>query len=119
MLVIVASLLIALDLNRRAEIGQSIGASEETLRQQVDLETTRQVELRATLAYVESEDHIEAFARNEGGQLLPGEKRVVPLFIEVTPTPLPPPAPTPDPAANVEPWQAWWRLLTDAPQPTR
>ena len=28
-------------------------------------------------------------------------------------------ADTPDPALEAQPWQAWWRLLTDAPQPTR
>lgn len=119
LLAVLAALLIALDLNRRAESGRLVGANEEVLQQEVDLETTRQIKLQATLAYVQSEDFTEDYARNEGGQLLPGEKRIVPLFVEVTPTPLPPPTPTPDPAANVEPWQAWWQLLTDAPQPSR
>ena len=36
-----------------------------------------------------------------------------------TPEPTALPAPTPDPALEAQPWQAWWRLLTDAPQPTR
>jgi hypothetical protein len=119
LLAVLAALLVALDLNRRAEAGRLVGVNEETLRHQVDLETTRQVELKATLAYVQSEDFVSAYARNEGGQLLPGERRVVPLVVEVTPTPLPPPPPTPDPAVDAQPWQAWWRLLTDAPQPTR
>ncbi|MFO7538670.1 MAG: hypothetical protein R6X32_11515 [Chloroflexota bacterium] len=119
LLAILATLLIALDLNRRAEAGRQVGAGEDVLHQQIDLETTRQVELQATLDYVQSEDYTEAYARNEGGQILPGEKRIVPLFIEITPTPTPRPTPTPDPAANAEPWQAWWQLLTDVPQPSR
>jgi hypothetical protein len=119
LLTVVAALLIALDLNRRAEAGRQVGAGEDVLLEQVVLEKTRQVELQATLDYVQSEDYVEAYARDESGQLLPGERRVVPLVIEVTPTPLPAPTPTPDPAAHAEPWQAWWRLLTDAPQPQR
>jgi Ni/Co efflux regulator RcnB len=119
LLTVVAALLIALDLNRRAEAGRQVGAGKDELQGQVVIETTRQVELQATLDYVQSEDYIEDFARTESGQVLPGERRVVPLVIEVTPTPLPAPTPTPDPAAHAEPWQAWWRLLTDAPQPQR
>jgi hypothetical protein len=119
LLAVVAALLIALDLNRRAETGRQVGAGEAGLQEQVNSEITRQVELQATLDYVQSEDYIEAYARDESGQLLPGERRIVPLVIEVTATPPPAPTPTPDPAAHAEPWQAWWRLLTDAPQPQR
>ena len=112
-----AALFIALDLNRRAEAGRLVGVGEATLQGEVNQEATRQVELQATLEYVQSEDYVAAYARDEGGYLLPGEKRVVPLLIEITPEPPQPPAPTPDPALNARPWQAWWRLLTDAPHP--
>ncbi len=119
LLIVVAALFIGLDLNRRAQAGQLVGVGEEALRQEVMAESTRQVELEATLSYVESEDYVAAYARNEAGQLLPGEKRVVPLIIEATPAPPAPPPPTPDPLEYARPWQAWWRLLTDAPHPTR
>jgi len=117
LLAIIAALFIALDLNRRAEAGRLVGVGEETLQAEVNLEATRQVELQATLEYVQSEDYVAAYARDEGGYLLPGERRVVPLLIESPPEPTQPPAATPDPAINARPWQAWWRLLTDAPQP--
>jgi cell division protein FtsB len=116
---VMAALFIALDLNRRAQAGRLVGVGEEALRQEVDLETTRQVELEATLAYVQSDDYVAAYARDEGGFVLPGEKRIVPLLIETTPEPTPTPAPTPDPAVSAHSWQAWWRLLTDAPHPSR
>ncbi len=119
LLIVIAALFIGLDLNRRAQAGQLVGVGEEALRREVTLETTRQVELEATLSYVQSEDYVAAYARNEAGQLLPGEKRVVPLIIEATPEPPAPPLPTADPLEYARPWQAWWRLLTDAPQPTR
>jgi cell division protein FtsB len=116
---ILVALVIALNLNRRAEAGRQVGAGEAALQAELDLEVTRQVELQATLEYVQGEDYVAAYARDEGGYLLPGEKRIVPLTIEVTPQPTPMPPATPDPALNARPWQAWWRLLTDAPQPTR
>ena len=73
LLLVVASLVIALDLSRRAQAGQLGGLSEVSLQQSVAAESTRQVELQATLDYVNSEDYIAAYARNEGGLLLPGE----------------------------------------------
>ena len=118
LLAVVAALFIALDLNRRAQAGQLVGVGEEALQTEVDAESTRQVELQATLTFVQSDDFVSAYARDEAGQLLPGEKRVVPLVIEAPPEPTAVPEPTPDPAARAQPWQAWWRLLTDAPQPT-
>ena len=119
LLAVIAALFIALDLNRRAQAGQLVGVGEEALQGEVAAEATRQVELQATLAFVESDDFVSAYARDEAGQLLPGEKRVVPLIVEATPLPTSAPDPTPDPATNAQPWQAWWRLLTDAPQPTQ
>jgi hypothetical protein len=116
---VAAALFIALDLNRRAQAGQLAGVGEEALQAEVDAESTRQVELQVTLDYVQSDDYVAAYARDEGGQLLPGEKRVVPLVVEAPPAPIPVPSPTPDPVVNGRPWQAWWRLLTDAPYPTR
>ena len=119
LLTIFAALVIALDLNRRAQAGQVVSAGEAPLEIQVEIETTRQVELRATLSYVQSDDYIESYARNEGSYVKASESRIVPLFIATTPEPPPPPLPTPDPAHDAQPWQAWWQLLVDSPLPTR
>jgi len=119
LLVVLASLFIALDLNRRARAGELVGGDESIIENERDMEITRQVELQATLEYVQSEDYVAAYARDEGGYLLPGEKRVVPLVIEVTPEGTAVPAATSDPAQQAMPWQAWWRLLTDEPYPKR
>ena len=116
---ILVGLFFALDLNRRAQAGRLVGTGEETLAEELEIETTRQAELRVTLSYVQSEDYVAAYARDEGGYILPGEKRIVPLFVEGTPEPQLQPIPTPDPAIYARPWQAWWRLLTDSPLPSR
>jgi len=119
LLVIISAILIAIDLNRRAQTGLLVGTGEEALQLQIEREATRQVELQATLEYVTSDDYVAAYARNEGGMILPGEKRVIPMLREATPEPTALPPATPDPALQAQPWQAWWRLLTDAPQPSR
>lgn len=117
--IIVIGLAFALDLNRRAQAGRLVGTGEEALDEELVVESTRQAELRVTLSYVQSEDYVAAYARNEGGYILPGEKKIVPLIVEGTPEPQIQAPPTPDPAIDARPWQAWWRLLTDSPLPSR
>lgn len=119
LLAVVAGLIIGLDLNRRAQEGRRAGLSAQAVQDEVDLELTRQVELQATRDFVNSRDYVEAYARDEAGQLLPGEQRIVPLIVDTTPVATAAPPPTPDPAYAARPWQAWWRLVTDAPLPTR
>lgn len=118
LLIILAGLAIAIDLNRRAQAGQIVGVGETALQQELQVEQTRQVELQATLVYVESDDYVAAYARNEGGYVLPGEKRVVPLTLDVLPEVAPDQTVVSDPALDARPWQAWWQLLTDSPLPT-
>lgn len=116
---IVFAVIIGFDLNRRAQAGAEIEMTEEIVEEKVRLETTRQVELIMTREYVESDAYVAAYARNEAGQVLPGEKKIVPLLINATAVATPVPTATPDPAYDARPWQAWWRLLTDAPLPSR
>jgi cell division protein FtsB len=116
---IVFAVFVGFDLNRRAQEGAQIEQSEEAMESKLNLELTRQVELVMTRDYVNSDAYIAAYARNEAGLILPGERRVVPLLIETTPIATPIPTATPDPAYDARPWQAWWRLLSDAPLPSR
>lgn len=118
-LVIAGAIVFAIDYNNRVQAGRQVGSGEEALQSQINREATRQVELVVTLEYVSSDDYVAAYARNEGGMILPGERRIVPMLQEATPEPTAAPPPTPDPALQARPWQAWWRLLTDAPQPMR
>jgi cell division protein FtsB len=119
LLFVIAALVVVLDLNRRAKAGRLVGVGEEALQTVLAEETTRQAELQATLTYVQSDEYVAVYAREEGGFLLPGEKRIVPLVIETTPVATPAALSTPDPAHDARPWQAWWQLLSDAPLPSR
>ena len=115
---IVFGVFIGFDLNRRAHAGAIMEANEEIMIEKVSAEKTRQVELVMTREFVNSDAYVEAYARNEAGQLLPGDKRIIPLTLDVTPVATPIPTATPDPAYDARPWQAWWRLLSDAPMPS-
>jgi len=115
---VIIALLIVLDLTRRERAGRLVGVGEEALRTELDSESIRQVELKATLTYVNSPEYVAIYAREEGGYIQPDEKRIVPLLIEATPVPDPVFQATPDPASLIQPWQAWWQLITDAPLPT-
>lgn len=116
---IVFGVFIGFDLNRRAQAGALMEVNEKVMVEKVSLEKTRQVELVMTREYVKGEAYVEDYARNEAGQLKPGEKRIVPLFVDITPVATPIPTATPDPAYDARPWQAWWRLLSDAPLPSQ
>ena len=115
---IVFGVYIGFDLNRRALAGAHMETNETAMIDKVNLEKTRQVELVMTREYVKSDAYVEDYARNEAGQLKPAENRIVPLLGEVTPVATPFPTATPDPAYDARPWQAWWRLLSDAPMPS-
>ena len=114
---VIVALFIGLDLNRRSQAGELVGIDESILQGEIDYESTRQIELQATLEYVQSDDYVAVYARDEGGYLLPGEKRVVPLVLEATPQPTAVSPPQEPSIEEAYPWQAWWRLLTDAPFP--
>ena len=119
LIVIVVAIYIGVDLNHRAQTGRLIQANELSLQERVALESTRQVELMVTREYVNSDDYVADYARNEAGMILPGEMRIVPLQSDTSPLPTAVATVTPDPAYDARAWQAWWRLFSDAALPSR
>jgi cell division protein FtsB len=119
LLVLIIALVIVVNFSRRERAGRLVGVGEDPLRAELERESTRNVELQATRSYVQSDDYIAVYAREEGGYKLDGEKRIVPLIIEAIPAAKPYSEPTPDPALDAHPWQAWWQLLSDQPLPSR
>jgi hypothetical protein len=119
LIAIVVTIYIGVDLNHRAQTGRLIQANELSLEEKFGLEATRQIELMVTRDYVNSNDYVADYARNEAGLVLPGENRIVPLKLDSSPLPTVVATATPDPAYNARAWQAWWRLFSDAALPTR
>jgi hypothetical protein len=68
-----------------------------------------QIALQTAVAFAQSDEAAEAWARSEGHYILPGDRPVVPLSQPgsepaslFTPTPIPTPLPN---------WQVWWNLF--------
>ena len=118
-LLVIGILYFTIVVNRRNQSGELMLGERQIVEAQVALEGTRQVELAATLAYQEGNESVEDYARNEGGLLLNGEIRVKPEFVEATVVPTPLPVATRDPILDAQSWQAWWKMLSDAPRPVR
>jgi len=119
LIAIVVAIYIGVDLNHRAQTGRLIKANELSLQEKVNHESTRQIELQVTRDYVNSEESAADYARNEAGMIMPGERRIVPLRLDTSSLPTAIPTATPDPAYDARAWQAWWRLFSDAPLPSR
>lgn len=114
------ALFVIIGFSRHNNTHGQIVDSRATFQAAVDAESTRKVQLEATLTYVESVTYLEHYYRNEEGMVLEGERRLAPNVIEVTPTPTPQfeQQSTTQAVNPAQPWQMWWRLLTDAPFPT-
>lgn len=118
-LLVIGVLYFTVVINRRNQNGELMLEERQVVEAQVALEGTRQIELEATLEYTIGDESVEDYARNEGGLLQNGEVRVKPELIEVTAVPTPLPAVTRDPILDAQPWQAWWKMLSDSPRPQR
>jgi hypothetical protein len=118
-LLVIGILYFTVVINRRNQNGELMLEEKQIVEAQVAIEGTRQIELNATLEYRTGDESVEDYARNEGGLLQTGEIRVKPEFIEATPAPTVLPITTRDPILDAQPWQAWWKMISDSPRPTR
>lgn len=119
-LIIVGALLalvVTLSLNLKGRENDTLSAEEAALATLVGQEHQRKAQLYLTLTHVSSDDYVADYARNEGGMLLPGERRVVPLPNPPPPTATPIPTPVQAVAGPRTPFEAWWRLFFDGPAP--
>ena len=57
--------------------------AELLFQAEVDVAGTRQVELQATLTYVESQMYVERYFREEIGMVLQGERRLAPMSLSL------------------------------------
>ena len=119
LIIAVVVILFVLRLSIQATRGgnQSLSAEEAALAVRVAEERERNRQLLITATYVSSDDYVADYARDEGGMILPGEKRVVPMPNPLPPTPTPIPTPLPPVTLPETPFEAWWMLFFDSPPP--
>ncbi len=104
---ITCALWLGLDFSRRIASAQRIQGAVVQLQQDLEREEARNVALKAELAYAQSDEYVEHWARSDMKMVRPGEHLVVPVF----PTPGPEQPPLVLPPAPPPPWQVWWALL--------
>lgn len=118
-LLVLVALYVFVDLSRNVGDQRRLELVKATFAAEKAHESTRQIALEATLAYVQGPGYPDEVLHSEAGMLIEGEQAILPNLIQATAEPPPAPPPTPDPLLQARPWQMWWRLLTDAPVPTR
>lgn len=98
-----------MDFNTRLENLNRLNDQRELVREQATQAIQTEMALQTAVAYANSDQAVEDWARSEGHYLQPGDQPVVPLgkpgsepVISSTPTPIPTPKPN---------WKTWQELF--------
>jgi len=106
---IIALVFIVLELNRRLEELKLLDKQFELVQAQATQAVQTQMALQTQVAYAESDQAVEEWARTDGHYIQEGDLPVVPLGQPgVAPVELSAPAPTATPMTNM---QIWWDLF--------
>lgn len=116
-IVLTIILLLIVDYGRRVSTGFYIAQAEEQLKAEIAVELTRNAQLKARLEYVQSDEFVEKWAREEGHMARPGDRPFILVTVEA-----PRSAPQNSTAivqtagATPQPtWHQWWYLFFDTP----
>ncbi len=118
--ILAIGLILGLNFTRLFTAGQPLQQTYNQLTADITQLEKDQADLTRERNYVQSDDYVESWARDEGKMLLPGEHLVIPVgsqsAVEATPeavqqavvqtTPPEPPK-----------WQLWWALFFDNDPP--
>ena len=112
-IVLTIAVLLVVDFGRRATTGYYIAQAEEQLKAEIAIELTRQAQLRERLEYVQSDEYVEEWAREQAHMIRPGDQ---PLILVTVATPIAPTNTAEQPAhtgtpLHTPPWHQWWRLF--------
>ena len=106
---IIVLILIMVELNSRLEELNRLNDQLDQVRVAATHSVQTQVALQTQLAYADSTQAVEEWARTEGHYMKEGDQPVVPIgqpgsdpIVIATPTPLPTP---------MQNWQVWWGLF--------
>ena len=113
--VMTIAIFFVVDFGRRATTGYYISQTEKRLEAEIEVEITRQAQLKAHRDYVMSDEYIEKWAREQAHMARPGDRPLILLTPESLPVPL---KVMPSPDAEEAPpsvpnWYHWWRLFFD------
>jgi hypothetical protein len=100
---------VVLEFNRRLEELNVLNKQNEIVQTQATQSIQTQSALQTEVAYAQSTNAVEEWARTEGHYIQDGDLPIVPLGEPgTTPVEMSTPTPAPTPMAN---WQVWWDLF--------
>lgn len=118
--ILAIGLILGLNFTRLFSAGQPLQQTYNQITAEIEQLEKDQAGLIRERDYVQSDAYVEAWARDEGKMLQPGERLVIPVgsqnSAEATAEPS---AQTPVQTTPPEPpsWQLWWSLFFDSPPP--
>ena len=121
--ILAIGLLLAINFSARIRRGQQVDELRSQIQATIDVEVTRNAQLRATQRYVASNEAVAEWAHAEGKMVRTGETLVIPVPGEVTPTPIPKEQAVLIEEERARPveqeviWELWWRLFFDNEPP--
>jgi hypothetical protein len=106
---ILVLILIVMDFNARLEELNLLKTQAGIVRMQATQAMQTQFVLETQVAFANSEQIVDQWARSEAHDVQPGDQPVVPVGVAgVTPQVVEAPTPQPTPRPN---WQIWWDLF--------
>jgi cell division protein FtsB len=106
---IAALILLITDFNRRTADAQRLLNERNRIRVQVTALMQTKTALETLIAYTQSDDAVQKWAREEGRMIQPGDQGVV-VLPPANSTPVPIPAVTVEVSVTSN-WELWMRLL--------
>ncbi len=119
-IVLTVILLLIVDYGRRASTGFYVAQAEEQLKAEIAVELTRNAQLRERLEYVQSDEFVEKWAREEGHMVRPGDRPFILVTVQASQSGQQNVAAAPQTVgATPQPtWHQWWYLFFDTPPGT-
>ncbi|MBN1936268.1 MAG: hypothetical protein JW934_16490 [Anaerolineae bacterium] len=114
--VLTVILLLIVDYGRRASTGYYVAQAEEQLKAEIGIELTKNAQLKERLDYVQGEEYVEEWAREDGHMVRAGDRPLIlvtvaaPFVLQSAPLPVQTNDATPQPT-----WYHWWYLFFDTP----
>lgn len=104
-------ILFVIEFNARLEELNRLNKQREQVQAMATEVMQTQIALQTQVAYAESDEAVEEWARSEGHYIQEGDQPVIPLGVPGSdPVIAPTPEITPTPMQN---WEIWWTLFFD------
>ncbi len=119
--ILAIGLILGLNFTRLFTAGQPLQQTYNQLTTEITQLEKDQADLTRERDYVQSDDYVESWARDEGKMLLPGEHLVIPVGSQNTTEATAEPAAQQAVVQTTPPeppkWQLWWALFFDNDPP--